>query len=175
MPHFDQTSAECFIFTFKEGLLAAVAHDLKIKVTRFSIDVDSDTRTVEARFEADSLRVVCAMQGGSESRGTLSAKQKQEIEGNIVGRDGLDAQKYPDIRFKSTAVQEIGDRFVIKGSLALHGKRKTIEANLYREGSRHVARAKIHQPDFAIQPYSAMFGTLKVKADVEVQVVVPSR
>jgi phospholipase C len=52
---------------------------LKIKVTRFQLDVDERARTVEGRFDATSLRVVCAMQNGKESKGTLSAAQKQEV------------------------------------------------------------------------------------------------
>src|SRR4051812_4209200 len=35
----DPASAECLVYTFKEGLLSAVAHDLKIRVERFEIEV----------------------------------------------------------------------------------------------------------------------------------------
>jgi len=30
MPRYDQTQAECLVFTFKEGLLSKIAHDLKV-------------------------------------------------------------------------------------------------------------------------------------------------
>ena len=40
MRHFDQQSATCQVFTYKEGLLSAVGHDLKINVGRFTVDVD---------------------------------------------------------------------------------------------------------------------------------------
>jgi hypothetical protein len=172
MRKIDQDSADCFVFTFKEGLLSAVAHDLKIKVTRFEIDVDERARTVEGRFDATSLRVVGAMQNGKESKGTLSPAQKREIEGNIV-RDVLAAEQYPEIRYVSTAVSGEGDELQVKGQLSLHGKRKTIRMVVRRERGRSIATAIVHQPDFGIRPYSALLGTLKVKADVEVRIVVP--
>lgn len=172
MRHLDQDSAECLVFTYKEGLLSAVAHDLKIRVTRFSIDIDQRARTAEASFDATSLRVVCAMANGKESKGTLSASQKREIEGNIV-RDVLAAADFPEIRFKSTAVDDDDDGFRVKGQLALHGKRKTVTVTVRKDGKSHIVTARVHQPDFGIRPYTALLGTLKVKADVDIRIVVP--
>ena len=34
MPKYDENQAECLIYTFKDGLLSKVAHDLKIKVVK---------------------------------------------------------------------------------------------------------------------------------------------
>lgn len=167
----DARSADCFVFTFKEGLLSAIAHDLKIKVTRFDIAVDEQARTVEARFDATSLRVVCAMQDGAEAKGTLSAGQKREIEQNIV-RDVLAADAYPEIRYVSTAVDGAADAWRVKGQLALHGKRKTVMATVRKEGKHHVVTARVHQPDFGIRPYTALLGTLKVRPDVDIRIVV---
>ena len=172
MHRLDAGSAECFVFTFKEGLLSAVAHDVKIRVKSFHIEVHEEARRVEATFDAASLEVVSAMSGGSESRGSLSPEQKREIEGNIRG-DVLDSDRHPEIHFRSTAVEERGDGFRIRGELSLHGKSRSMVVELTREGDRYVAKARIHQPDFGIRPYSALFGTLKVKADVTVEVLVP--
>lgn len=174
MRRLDEDSADCFVFTYKEGLLSAVAHDLKIQVTRFRIDVDERARTVKGRFDAASLRVVCAMHNGKEAKSTLSAAQKREIDGNIVC-DVLAAEKYPEVRYVSTAVDGEGDEFRVKGQLSLHGKRKTMNVTVRKERHRYVATAQLHQPDFGIRPYSALLGTLKVKPDVEVCIVVPYR
>jgi len=173
MLRFDQDSAECLVFTFKEGLLSAVAHDLKIRVERFEIAVDEAARTVEGRFDATSLRVVCAMSAGKDDKGALSESQKREIEGNIV-RDVLDAKKHAEIRFVSSAVEDDDGGFRVRGELALRGRRKRIEVAVRKVRKRWIADAVIHQPDFGIRPYSALLGTLKVKADVEVQVILPA-
>jgi polyisoprenoid-binding protein YceI len=173
MARFDADSAECLVFTYKEGLLSAVAHDLKIRVTKFAIDVDEKARTVTAAFDARSLRVACAMRDGKEWRGELSAANKREIEGNIV-RDVLKAEAHPEIRFASTRVREDADGFQVTGTLTLCGKKRTIAVPLRRVRDRWVAEATIHQPEFGIRPFAALLGALKVQADVTVRVSVPA-
>lgn len=173
MRHFDASSAECFVFTYKEGLLAAVAHDLKIRVTKFSIDVDERRRAVEARFDAASLRTVCATSDGVDAPGTLSASNKREIDHNIC-RDVLDAGAYPEITFTSSSVQENDGGYLVKGTLALHGRKRQVTVRMSREQSRFVGEARIHQPDFGIRPYRALLGTLKVRPDMSVRITVPA-
>jgi YceI-like protein len=171
MVHFDASSAECLVFTYKEGLLSAVAHDLKIRVTKFVIDVDETTRVISAGFDAGSLRVVCAMSDGKEVPRSLTTANKREIEGNIV-RDVLDARRYPEIRFVSTAVEEKGDTYVVKGKLALHGHERQVRVQVREDAVHYIAEARIHQPDFGIRPYTALLGTLKVHPDVLIRIVV---
>ena len=174
MVHLDASSAECWVFTQKDGLLSAIAHDLKIRVTKFVIDVDEATRAISAHFDAASLRVVCAMDDGNEAPGTLTAANKREIESNIV-RDVLHAGEYPDIRFSSTAVEEKGGAYLVKGKLALHGHERQVRARVRQDGTHYVADVRLHQPDFGIRPYAALFGTLRVQADVLVRIVVPTQ
>lgn len=174
MVELTQDSVECLVFTYKEGLLSAIAHDLKIRVTKFVIDVDEPSRAIDARFDAHSLRVVCAMSDGAESPGTLSRENKREIEGNIV-RDVLEARTYPEIHFVSSSVREKGGAYVVKGTLSLHGEERQISVRVHQEADRYVAEARVHQPDFGIRPYTALLGTLKVKADVMVRLSVPVR
>jgi polyisoprenoid-binding protein YceI len=171
--HFDASSAECFVFTYKEGLLAAVAHDLKIRVTKFSVDVDERRRAVEARFDAASLRTVCATSDGVDAPGRLSPSDKREIDHNI-SRDVLDAGAYPEITFTSSSVQENDGRYLVKGALALHGRKRQVTVHVSTARTGFVGEARIHQPDFGIRPYSALLGTLKVKADVTVRISVPA-
>ena len=170
---FDASSAECLVFTYKEGLLSPLAHDLKIRVTRFTLDVDEERRAIKARFDASSLRVVCAMRTGVEAPGTLSAAQRREIESSIA-HDVLNAPVFPEIRFSSTSVQGKDDHYLVKGTLVLHGRTRSVPVHARRPGDLYVAEARVHQPDFGIQPYRAFFGTLKVKADVTVQVRLPA-
>ena len=54
--HFDATSAECLVFTYKEGLLSALAHDLEIRVPGFEVDVDDATLAVRARADPPRCR-----------------------------------------------------------------------------------------------------------------------
>lgn len=173
MPRYDAESAECLVFSFKDGLLAKLAHDLKMRVTRFEIDVADDRRAVSASFDAASLEVVCRRVDGRDEPGGLSKLEQATIRGNIRD-DVLEARKYPSVEFRSTEVKELPDGgFEVRGELALHGKTRPITARANPEGERLVAEVRLHQPDFGIKPYRAALGALKVQADVVVRVSVP--
>ena len=58
VPHFDASSAECLVLTYKEGLLSAVAHDLRIRVTRFDVEASLSPPSVRARFDAARHRAL---------------------------------------------------------------------------------------------------------------------
>ncbi|MHB8872267.1 MAG: YceI family protein [Myxococcaceae bacterium] len=173
MAHFDQSNADCLVFTYKEGLLSAVAHDLELRVTRFALDVDDATRSVKASFEPDSLKVVGARKNGMTVPGSLSPKDVREIEANIA-KDVLQPKANPELRFESSKVTEQAGGLEVKGALFLHGRRKDLSFAVRREGARWVAEVRLQQPDFGIRPYSAMFGTLKIKPEVLVRLSVPA-
>lgn len=153
--------AECLVFTYKEGLLSAVAHDLEIRVESWTADVDAAAGTVEARFDARSLRVVRAIGGN------VSERDKETI-GKNIAQDVLDAKRYPEIRFRGA---RLGDR--VEGVLSLHGREKSVSFVPRDEGGAWSAEVRLHQPDFGIKPYSAMLGTLRIQPDVLVRVTMP--
>jgi len=165
--------AQCFVLTFKEGVLSAIAHDLKLAVGSFTIDAEDATHALDARFDARSLRVVCAMRDGREAHEVLSEKDKREIERNIE-KDVLDTRRHAEVRFRSTAVRAEGDGFVVEGDLALCGRTRRTTARVMRAGDRYETRVRLHQPDFDIKPYRAMLGALRVQADVEIVLSVPA-
>ncbi len=172
MPHFDAASAECLVFTYKEGLLSAIAHDLEIRVQRFDVDVDDATLAVRARFDAASLKVVAAVRDGAHQPGALGDADKLKIE-HSLREDALHTREHPEIRFASSAVTRDGARVQITGELSLHGRTKPLTLTARTEGDRLVAEARLHQPDFGIKPYSAMLGTLKIKPGVLVRCSLP--
>jgi polyisoprenoid-binding protein YceI len=174
MAKHDASTAECLVFTFKEGLLSKIAHDLKIQVTRFTVTVDDATSAIAAEFDAKSLRVACAVKDGQDDPYTLTEVDKKKIAGQIV-TDVLEADQHPVVRFASTAVTARADGgYDIAGDLTLHGVTRPIATRTRREDGRQVAEIVIHQPDHGIKPYKAMMGTLKVKADVRVRLAVPA-
>ncbi len=169
---YDTNNARCEVFTFKEGLLSAIAHDLRIKVTGFSVEVDRAARIVEARFEAASLRVECARKADADAPDLLSPKDRGEIEHNIA-RDVLDAARYPEIEFRSTDIADAPGGHRVRGTLSLHGRDHDLDFTTRTEGDHETAEVTLHQPDFGIKPYSAMLGTLKVKPDVKIVLTLP--
>jgi hypothetical protein len=173
MPRYDASTADVFVLSFKDGMLAKLAHDLKMKVGSFSIDIDEATKGITAQFDARSVKVVCRRKDGRDESGGLSSFEIGQIDGNIQN-DVLETKKHTDIRFVSTSVEGSGDAYTVRGDLTLHGKTRSISANVKKQGSRFVTEVRLHQPDFGIKPYSAALGALKVQADVIVEVSVPA-
>ncbi len=160
MAPFDANGFEVLVYTFKEGALSALAHDLKIKVTKLRLELGEDS--VTATFDAASLKVVCPQKDGRDNPGLVPRAVYSEIEKNIV-KDVLDAAKFPEVRFAST---QVTDTWVV-GQLTLHGVTREVRCARKPGG---IVEARVDQRDFGIKPYSAMFGTLKVKSEVVVTV-----
>jgi hypothetical protein len=170
--HFDASSATCLIFTFKEGMLSAIAHDLKLQVTRFEVTVEglesgSPTR-VQARFETASLRVVCAMKDGMENHAALSEGDRRKIEQTITD-EVLPPKRAAEVRFRSTRLD--GDR--IEGTLSINGVERPLVVQARREAGKATVEVEVNQPDFGIKPYTAALGTLRIHPRVRVQLSVP--
>ena len=166
---FDASTAECLVFTYKAGLLAGIAHDLKLRVERFEIALDD--QGIRARFDAGSLRVVCAQTGGKDDPRALSERDRREIESTIA-REVLDVRRHPAIEFRSGPVAASAEPG-IEGVLSIRGHERPLTLKARREGDRAVVETMLDQPAFGIRPYTAMLGTLRIRPDVRVRVTVP--
>lgn len=174
MAKHDASTAECLVFTFKEGLLSKIAHDLKIQVTRFTVSIDDASQAITAELDARSLRVLSAVKEGRDDTHALSDSDKNKIASQIV-EDVLHAGAHPVVRFASTSVTPRQDGgYDITGNLTLHGVTKPVSTRTRLENGRQVAELVIHQPDYGIKPFKAMMGTLKVQADVRVRCSIPA-
>jgi hypothetical protein len=168
MPVFDQRDARCRVYTFKEGLLSAIAHDLEIDVSRFRVEHEGDV--VRATFEANSLRVLHAMADGRPKPDLLSPRDRQKIEDNIL-KDVLQATRHPQIAFRAQLAGAPEGH--VSGELTLGGRSRQVRVSVRTEETMYVGEVTLHQPDFGITPYSAMLGTLRIKADVRVRIEIP--
>jgi len=163
-------ASECRVFTHREGLLSSLGHDLELTVTGFEVRVDPNARSVDASFDAASLRVVRALRDGVET--ALPESDRKTIEENLR-RHVLDADRHPEIRYRSSRVVDVEGGFDVAGELTLHGKERALAVQLRRTGDRYVAEVSLHQPYFGIRPYSALLGAIKVKPGVVVRLVFP--
>jgi polyisoprenoid-binding protein YceI len=160
---FDAATASCTVFTFREGLFAAVGHDLSLAVTQFTIDI-ADDNSVAARFTANSLRVM----------GTVQGSDRQTIERHAAD-DVLAAPRFPEIRFETTSVVHNGDRAELTGELTIRGTPRPLHFTARDDGAVWSAEITLDQRDFGIKPFTAMLGTLRIKPEVHVRVTLPSR
>ena len=173
--HLTSNSGKLSVYTFKEGFLSAIAHDLLIDVTNFTIklnvpDAGVQSASVEAEILANSLKIVCAMKDGQQNYDALKEKDKADIE-EATFKDVLHPSKYLTINFRSTDIQEKGGTYHVKGELTLHGVTRPVEFDAKTTTGRDLkGRVTIAPKDFGIKPYKALLGTLKVKNEVNIAV-----
>lgn len=176
MPTLDASAVECHLFTFKDGALSALAHDLELKVTRLSIELgepspagEATEVSISARFSADSINVLHALKDGRPTT-QLSDGDRRKIERTIAS-DVLDVRRHPEIHFtgKASLPSDPSAAIPITGELLLHGRRRPLSTQARRTADRLQIELTLHQPDFGITPYNALLGTLKLRPDIKVR------
>lgn len=174
MPQYDEKTAECQVFTFKDGLLSKMAHDLDIAVTRFKVDVDPSAPSIRAEFDPRSLRVKHAVKDGVPDPKALSDSDKEKIATQIQS-EVLEVSQHERIVFVSKQVARRPDgSYSIAGDLTLHGTTRSITTETRLEGNRQIAEVVLNQPDYGVVPFKAMMGTLKVKPELRVRLSIPN-
>jgi hypothetical protein len=174
MQRVDQSTAVCQIFSYREGLLSGLAHDLRISVTSFVIELGGEEHFISARFDTRSLRVDCAMANGIERPDILSLREQDDINNNII-REVLHTDVYPEILLLSSSVKKQEADYLVTGQLVLHGQMREISFVVMKENERqYVSDVSLHLPDFGIKPFSALFGAIRIKPDILIHIVIPA-
>lgn len=164
---------DCRIYTYKDGMLSRLGHDLALRVTRGKLRLDRQAGEVSATFDPSSLEVLGAVRDGQVDASVLSALDRKLIE-RATRKDVLEVRRFPEVSFRSVRVEGRGEgRFWIEGELALHGRTHPLRLDAEGKAGRLEAEAMIHQPDFGITPYRAALGGLRVRPEVRVVVTVP--
>jgi hypothetical protein len=153
--------------TKRHGAAAKAGHDLLIEVASWEGTLEiGEQGPVGLRLSADSgsMRVI----EGTGGVMALTEKDKAEI------KKTLEDEVLPAGRaeFQSTQIvpsESDDEHFSVSGELAMNGKRHPLgfELSLGRDGEI-TGRATVKQSDWGIKPYSGLFGTLKVRDEVEV-------
>jgi polyisoprenoid-binding protein YceI len=149
------------VFTFKDGLLSAVAHDLRLTARGFTVQLDGDQ--VHATFPLQQLKIDGAMRAGTIDDRALKPKHKREIRDTMLGSKILKARKHPEAVFRG---QRSGMR--VHGDLLLAGRSAPIELTVTEVDGVFSGKITLVPSRWGITPYSAMFGTLKLQDRVVV-------
>jgi len=157
--------AAIYLYTFKEGLLSKLAHDLRLSVVRFEISARGTE--LSARFEPSSLRIDGVVKDGKLDRSQPSESDKKKI--RDVMSDVLRTGDYPDVRFVGRANSR-EPPFTITGDLTLCGVTRPISVLLMVRSDRLVGELELIPSQWGIKPYRALGGTLKVQDRVRVAV-----
>jgi polyisoprenoid-binding protein YceI len=159
-------NATLSVRTGRSGAAAKAGHDLEIGVTAWEATLvlgeDPEQTSIELTADATSLRV----QKGTGGMQALGDDDKANIH-QTIDDEVLERQ---DIVFRSTRVESAADgRLSVEGDLTLAGTTQPIAFDLaVGDDGTLSATAVVTQTRWGMKPYSALFGALKVKDDVEV-------
>jgi polyisoprenoid-binding protein YceI len=153
--------------TKKTGAAAKAGHNLLIEVTAWEATLEADAAgvptTMELTADPRSLRV----REGTGGIHKLGDEEKDSIRQSIDD-DVLEGRA---ISFRSASVAAAGDSFHVEGELELGGQRNPIAFDVaIDDGGRLSGHATVVQSGWGIQPFSILFGTLKVVDEVRVEI-----
>ncbi len=169
----NENSGKIYVYTFKEGLLSKLAHDLLIDVTNFKVNANVpeegfSSGNLDMELQANSLKVICALKDGERQPDTLKEKDIADIERDMA-KKVLHPDKYPTVNFCSKEIQEKEGGYQVKGELTLHGVTKPVELDVKTtNGENLTGIVPLLQKDYEIKPFKAMMGTLKIKNEINI-------
>lgn len=161
-------SPRIMVHTYKEGLLSRLAHDLRLTVQRF--DVQLTEGQVTATLSAASLKVDGAMRKGVLAPDVLSETDRTTIE-RTLSQEILRASTHPDVVFRGTLSRERGG-LIARGSLNLNGRDQPLDLPVVLENAATID-VEVAPSRWGIAPYRAMAGALKVQDRVRVVIELP--
>ena len=161
-------SGRLLVKTARAGLGAKVGHDLTIEVTRWHGNVVIDAAnpansSVTVELDVDSFEV----REGTGGVKPLTDADRADIKKTLRGKI-LDIRQHPTITFGSSQVSGTAESFRIDGDLTIVGVTQPVTVEGRLAAGRALGSAVIVQSRWGIRPYSAFFGALKLRDEVEV-------
>jgi polyisoprenoid-binding protein YceI len=154
------------VFTFKDGLLARLAHDLRLHVERFSIRREGEQ--VHAEFDPDSLVIDGVMVGGRCDPDVLDRGDRAKI-GETIRGTILDVARRRTIEFHGRVQAREDGGVRIDGELHLVGVRRPLGFVATRRGDRLIASVTLRPSEWGIAPYKALAGAIRLQDRVVVE------
>jgi len=149
------------VHVYKAGILSAFGHDHEIAAPIAAGTADLAAPRVALSIRASALRVNDA---------DASDKDRAEIQKTMLGPDVLDVERFPEISFKSTAVEAAGaGAWKITGDLILRGQTRPVTLEVRDTNGHYVGTARFKQTGFGIKPVRVAGGAVRVKDEVQVK------
>ena len=157
----DPAKSVMTVRVYKAGLLSALGHNHEIAAPIAGGTVDSTARQVELHAHTRALEV--------RDPG-VSDKDRAEIQTMMLGPDVLDAERNPEIAFRSTGAESAGtSSWKVTGNLTLHGQTRTVVVEVREEGGHYVGTSTFKQTEFGMKPVKVAGESIKVKDEVRIE------
>lgn len=156
----DVKQSKITVYAYKSGLFSFAAHDHLIEVPIARGALDEQAKTIEFTVKTGSLQVLDPDD---------SEKNRKEIHATMLGPKLLEADKFPEITFRSTSVKQIdANTAAVEGVLTIHGVSRPVALTVKRDGKFYVGSAKMKQTDYGLTPVIVAGGAVKVKDEIKV-------
>ncbi len=163
-----QATGSIRVFTFKEGLMSAVAHDLRLRLRNFEITLD-DTQ-VKAVFDLKSLLVEGPIENGVLQAERYTDGKRADVE-KAMHDEVLHTSKHPQALFTGSATPSNagGAGYHVAGQLELAGQREPLSFEVRSEHGSYRAEFELQPSRWGISQYKALFGAIKLKDFLRVE------
>lgn len=156
----DLKQSKITVYAYKTGLFSFAAHDHVIDVPIARGTLNEQARTIEFAVKTNSLQVLDPNE---------SEKSRKEIRATMLGPKLLEADKFPEITFRSISVKQTdANTAAVEGILTIHGVSRPVALTVKREGKFYVGSAKMKQTDYGLTPVTVAGGAVKVKDEIKV-------
>ncbi len=170
---------------FKSGFFSAFAHNHEIEVPIVSGEVN-EARVPGDPASAEGMRTAAARTGVRDAESSVelradarkmrvldpesSADTRMKIQETMLAPQVLDAERFPEIHFKSSTIQAKGaDLWMVRGTLDLHGQNHPVAVDVAYKDGLYRGTAVLKQSAFGIKPISIAGGTVYVKDEVRIE------
>jgi polyisoprenoid-binding protein YceI len=152
----------------KAGLFSAAGHEHWVDAPVTEGSLQETPPQISFRVEATKMKI--------EEDKSLSADKQAEVQ-RTMQTQVLESDKYPEISFRSTSIQETAaNTWEVRGDLSLHGQTRPVLARVQKQQGSYVGRSQLKQTDFGIRPVRVAGGTVKVKDQLDIEFsIVPTR
>jgi YceI-like domain len=155
------------VYTYRAGLLARLAHDLRFTFWRHEVTVQG--RRVRGSCATDSFRVDGTMTARGLDRRGLSFNDRHMIT-TAVRDEVLQIDKYPRVEFDGEVAGDAPGRLRVQGTLQIRGQSRTVESALTVQGDRLRTAFELTLTEFGIAPFKALAGAITLRDRVRITV-----
>jgi len=157
----DAAKSTMTVHVYKSGAFSAFGHEHEVSAPIAEGSFNEETPAVTLRVESAKMRVVDK---------EISDTDRTKVQETMLGPQVLDSSKFPQIVFKSSSADRLGDgKWLIHGDLMLHGQSHPVNVHVEGQSGHYQGFAEIKQKDFGMTPVSAGGGSVKVKNELRIE------
>ena len=149
------------IKVFKSGLFSGFAHNHVVVAPIARAAIATAKPAAEITVVTKEMKVTDP---------EVSDKDRAEIQSTMLGPKVLDQEKYPEIHFRSSRIEQTSaQHYRVAGTLELHGAKQEITLEVTGGPEHFHGATKLKQSDYGIKPISLFGGSVKVKDELELE------